>query len=129
VTSVYAGSKFALEGMSEAYASLAQAWNIKISLIEPGPVKIEEPFTWYGLHLSKDEDPYAEIFESTQFWDPSHNQTPHEIALVVQEAIEAKNPLLRYQTSPHVKAHAAQRFVDPTGLKGVQEMIDLMKKN
>lgn len=122
--SVYSATKFALEGISETMASTLKPWNIFVSLIEPGPVKTaldyEAP---YGSHLAKEEDPYAEIFARAGLLDPDSPiaQEPEEIACVVQDAIEAKCPLFRYQTTDAIRRQAAFRMVDITGLSGIHE--------
>jgi len=122
--SVYSATKFALEGISETMATTLRPWNILVSLIEPGPVKTALDFEApYGSHLAKDEDPYAEIFERVGLLDPNSPiaQEPEEIACIVQDAIEAKCPLFRYQTTDAIRRQAGFRMVDITGLSGVHE--------
>ncbi len=122
--SVYSATKFALEGISETMATTLKPWNILVSLIEPGPVKTALDFEApYGSHLAKEEDPYAEIFERVGLLDPNSPiaQEPEEIACIVQDAIEAKCPLFRYQTTDAIRRQAGYRMVDITGLSGVHE--------
>jgi NADP-dependent 3-hydroxy acid dehydrogenase YdfG len=122
--SVYSATKFALEGISETMAATLKPWNILVSLIEPGPVKTDLDFEApYGSHLAKEEDPYAEIFERVGLLDPKSPiaQEPEEIACIVQDAIEAKCPLFRYQTTNMIRHQAGFRMVDITGLSSVEE--------
>ncbi len=122
--SVYSATKFALEGISETMATTLRPWNILVSLIEPGPVRTALDFEApYGSHLSKEEDPYAEIFERVGLLDPDSPiaQEPEEIACIVQDAIEARCPLFRYQTTDMIRRQAGFRMVDITGLSGVHE--------
>lgn len=122
--SVYSATKFALEGISETMAITLKPWNIMVSLIEPGPVKTALDFEApYGSHLSKDEDPYAEIFDRVGLLDPNSPiaQEPEEIACIVQDAIEARCPLFRYQTTDAIRRQAGYRMVDITGLSGIYE--------
>lgn len=122
--SVYSATKFALEGISETMATTLKPWNIFVSLIEPGPVKTELDFLApYGSHLPKKEDPYAAIFEHVGLLDPNSPiaQEPEEIACIVQDAIESRCPLFRYQTTDAIRRQAGLRMVDITGLSNVEE--------
>jgi NADP-dependent 3-hydroxy acid dehydrogenase YdfG len=122
--SVYAASKYALEGISETMAALLKPWNIEISLIEPGPVSTDLDFlSLYGSALTKDNDPYYSIFETAGLLDPVSPiaQDPLEIASIVKQAIEAEKPLFRYQTTESIKQQAARRLVDITGMSSIDE--------
>lgn len=122
--SVYSATKFALEGISETMAVTLKPWNIFVSLIEPGPVKTDLDFLApYGSNLPKNEDPYAEMFERVGLLDPNSPiaQDPQEIACIVQDAIEARCPLFRYQTTDNIRRQAGFRMVDITGLSHLAE--------
>lgn len=122
--SVYAASKFALEGLSETMAATLKSWNITVSLIEPGPVRTELDFlASYGSALPKELDPYAAIFDKAGILDPYSPiaQEPEEIACIVQDVIESKCPLFRYQTTDAIKDLAALHWVDITGVSHVNE--------
>jgi len=122
--SLYAASKFALEGLSETMAASLKPWNIFVSLIEPGPVATELDFTSpYGSRLERNEDPYYPIFEASGLLDPVNPlvQQPGEIADFVQKALEEDTPRFRYQTTPAIEKQAAQRLVDITGLQNLAE--------
>lgn len=122
--SIYAASKFALEGLSETMAALLKPWNISVSLIEPGPVNTELDYlSPYGTRLNSHEDPYLPIFEKSGLLDPYSPiaQEPSEIASIVLEIIESSQPHLRYQTTDAIKKQAAKRFVDITGDANVEE--------
>ncbi|HEY5259789.1 MAG TPA: SDR family oxidoreductase [Rhabdochlamydiaceae bacterium] len=121
---VYAATKFALVGLSESMAATLKAWDIHISIIEPGPVRTDLDFLApYGARLSHENDPYCPIFLKAGLLDPYSPmaQEPEEIAAIVEEAIEAEKPLFRYQTTPTIQRQAALRYVDITGLSGVDE--------
>ena len=128
---MYAASKFALEGMSETMAALLGKWNIQVCLIEPGPVATDlDDEGSYGSHLPQDRDPYYPLFVASGLLEPGSpvTQQPEEIAAIVKEAIEAANPLFRYQTTEAIKEQAAMRFVDITGHTGVKELQNLLEK-
>ncbi|CRX38686.1 SDR family oxidoreductase [Estrella lausannensis] len=122
--SVYAASKFALEGLSETMAATLAPWNIHVSLVEPGPVNTDLDFlSPYGSRLARDNDPFYPMFEGAGLLDPVSPivQQPMEIARLVMEIIESEKPHLRYQTTPLIERQAASRFVDPTGDSSLAE--------
>jgi short-subunit dehydrogenase len=122
--SLYAASKFALEGLSETMAASLKPWNIFVSLIEPGSVATELDFiSPYGSRLERNEDPYYPIFEASGLLDPVSPlvQQPEEIAAFVQKALEEDIPRFRYQTTPTIEKQAAQRLFDITGLQNLAE--------
>lgn len=122
--SVYAASKFALEGISETMAATLKPWNIYVSLIEPGPVSTELDFLApYGSKLTIANDPYKSLFLTAGLLDPVSPiaQTADEIAFFVQKAIEDESPLFRYQTTEAIQKQAQRRFVDITGLSNIRE--------
>jgi NADP-dependent 3-hydroxy acid dehydrogenase YdfG len=128
--SVYAASKYALEGISETMAALLKPWNIDVCLIEPGPVSTDLDFlSPYGSRFSIKEDPYYSIFEKSGLLDPVSPiaQEPRDIAALVKHAIEVEKPLFRYQTTDAIQKQAAQRFVDPTGISSVNEWDSILK--
>lgn len=122
--SVYAASKYALEGISETMAATLKPWNIDISLVEPGPVSTDLDYlSPYGTRFTQTKDPYYPIFEGAGLLDPDSPiaQTPQEIALLIKQIIEEEKPLFRYQTTDSIKKQAALRFVDITGNSSVAE--------
>lgn len=122
--SVYAATKYALEGISETMAATLKPWNIKVSLIEPGPVSTEMDFlASYGSKLTSENDPFKALFHKAGLLDPVSPiaQTADEIAVFVQKAIEDNEPLFRYQTTDAIKQQAKKRFVDISGDSYVKE--------
>jgi NAD(P)-dependent dehydrogenase (short-subunit alcohol dehydrogenase family) len=122
--SIYAASKYALEGLSETMAATLKPWNIDISLVQPGPVSSELDFiSPYGSRLLQNIDPYYSIFHQAGLLDPNSPiaQSPQEIALLIKQIIEAEKPLFRYQTTENIKKQAALRLVDITGNSAVTE--------
>ncbi len=127
--SLYAASKFALEGLSETMAATLKPWNIDVSLIEPGPVDTDLDYlAHYGARLPRDQDPYYAIFHDAGLLQPmgSMAQKPIEIAQLVKEVIETDHPLFRYQTTETIKKQAARRLFDPTGLTSIREWHDFL---
>lgn len=127
--SIYAASKFALEGLSETMAATLKPWNISVSLIEPGPVNTDLDFlSPYGSRLPRQQDPYYAIFEQAGLLDPMSPdvQQPVEIAQLVKEIIETSEPLFRYQTTETIKKQAAKRLFDITSLTSIEEWHQLL---
>ncbi|HSX11794.1 MAG TPA: SDR family oxidoreductase [Chlamydiales bacterium] len=125
--SLYASSKFALEGLSETMAATLTPWNIHISLIEPGPVDTElDALSPYGTRLQ--EDPYRPLFDRAGLLDPVSPfvQSADEIAAFVQTALEEPHPLFRYQTTPRIESQAKRRLVDITGLDSLTEWNEVL---
>lgn len=129
MVSVYAATKFALEGISETMAALLKPWNIHVSLIEPGPVNTDMDYAKspYGSRLPHDSDPFFVFYEKLKANATRNLQEPQEIALIVKEAIEAKEPLFRYQTTEAIKEQASKRMVDITGQSNVKEWEPILK--
>ena len=102
----------------------------RCSLIEPGPVA-----TSFGANLRRVDketdsppidDETKQLLEnltkkiSTAF--TTVVQTPDEVAQVIQEAILAEQPHLRYQTNKNYAAATTAKLTDPTGDKPIELM-------
>ena len=104
---VYSDSKAALWAASQSMAATLKPWNIKISVVEPGPVLTDlDANSPYGTRLKRGEDPFWNIFKRVDLLAPEPGkalgagaQQPQEIAELVQKVIEAPEPLFRYQTT------------------------------
>ncbi len=116
---VYSATKFALEAISASYAKDLSPWNIKVSLIQPGPVVTNfESSTCYGTRFNEEENPYLDILiNRRQHWKEKmqSGQTPEEIAFVIQKALEDPNPNLWVQTSQSVIDAIKKHYKDPSG--------------
>ncbi|XP_017557035.1 retinol dehydrogenase 8 [Pygocentrus nattereri] len=121
---VYAASKFAVEGFCESLAVQAMKFNIKMSLVEPGPVVTEFEKKVYeevqNMDLSCTDEETARIFR--EIYLPysrkvfsSLGQTPEEVAEQTLQLIVAKNPPFRHQTNRLYTPLTAMKHADPTG--------------
>ncbi|QEY52741.1 SDR family oxidoreductase [Legionella longbeachae] len=112
---IYCAAKFAVEGMMEALAPIANALGIHISLIEPGPVT-----TAFAGKLQQPHESNIAIYEEleqilrTNFLQhfPDGPQTGDEIARIVLKAALSNKPKLRYVTSADGVNVASHKYVD-----------------
>ncbi|XP_022080934.1 retinol dehydrogenase 8-like [Acanthaster planci] len=119
---IYAATKFAVEGFTEAIAvTLKRAYNIRMSLVEPGPVQTPM-VTKFGsvspAERTKDYDPplrdeYMNFIEKLAGPMMNTAVSADEVANLILEAIVSENPHLRYQIHEVYKKAAAKKFIDP----------------
>ncbi|XP_062264755.1 retinol dehydrogenase 8 [Platichthys flesus] len=121
---VYSASKFAVEGFCESLAVQAMKFNIKTTLVEPGPVVTEFERKVYedaeGMDLSGTDEETAKIFHEVYLpyskkVFASLGQTPAEVAEQTIKVITAKEPPLRHQTNRLYMPMIALKHADPTG--------------
>ncbi|XP_056108541.1 retinol dehydrogenase 8 [Rhinichthys klamathensis goyatoka] len=121
---IYAASKFAVEGFCESVAVQAMKFNVKMTLVEPGPVVTEFEKKVYEeaekMDLSEADEETAQIFR--QIYLPysravfhSIGQTPKEVAEQTFQLIVSKNPPFRHQTNRLYMPLTAMKHADPTG--------------
>ncbi|XP_022083991.1 retinol dehydrogenase 8-like [Acanthaster planci] len=118
----YTSSKFAVEGFSEAIAPvLRDGYNIRVSIIEPGPVKTNLMDVVMGDPEgdAKDfDDITRQLFlGQVKQMQPIVDvvvQIPKDIAKLLQEVILSEDPHLRYQTSEAMTKMVAGKLADPT---------------
>ncbi|MBN3324200.1 RDH8 dehydrogenase, partial [Atractosteus spatula] len=121
---VYSASKFAVEGFCESLAVQALKFNIRMSLIEPGPVITEFEKKVYeeadGMDLAGTDEETARIFR--QVYLPysrkifaALGQTPEEIAEQTLQVITADSPPFRLQTNRLYTPLTALKHADPSG--------------
>lgn len=100
---LYSCSKFALEAMSDVLRMELKSFNIRVSVVEPGPVvtdffeaaweKVQQNVT-----LPK-QTSYEPVFENIQGIDrqvKSIGWTPEQVAEVIIKALNARHPRPRY---------------------------------
>ncbi|XP_030646802.1 retinol dehydrogenase 8 [Chanos chanos] len=121
---IYAASKFAVEGFCESLAVQAMKFNVRMSLVEPGPVVTEFERKVYEdaekMDLTGTDEETARIFR--QIYLPysrkvftSLGQTPEEVAEQTLQLIVAKDPPFRHQTNRLYMPLTALKHADPTG--------------
>jgi short-subunit dehydrogenase len=108
----YSATKFAIEGLTDAFRIELHPWGIHVSLIEPGPVATP---LWSKAHLlagMKEErgaagELYATANAAAQAAFTKFGQSgisPDKVAAKVFEALTARNPKPRYLVGRDAKA-------------------------
>jgi len=101
--SAYHGTKFALEGLSEAISYELEPFGIKVVLVEPGFIRTNIMNS--SMIAKKAVDPNSPYFSLTQqlersfksaMENTSASSPPEEVAKVVLQAIKSDGPKLRY---------------------------------
>jgi retinol dehydrogenase 8 len=126
---IYCSSKFAVEGYYESLAPFYKAFNVWISIIEPGPI-LTSFIANAKRHTIDENDQHPTMlrFKALQesyitkmmagFNDKSVSQTGEEVARhIIDHAILPEIPDVRIQTNSHPSYQAAvkAKFVDTTG--------------
>jgi short-subunit dehydrogenase len=100
LSSLYHGSKFALEGLSESIQYELELLGIKIILIEPGAVGSN---FWKNIKIAKsssnNNSPYTQFGNQIMkaFKKMEQNaMNPSEVAKTILDAVTSDNPQLRY---------------------------------
>ncbi|MHC0067415.1 oxidoreductase [Nostoc sp. UIC 10890] len=123
-TGIYCGTKFALEGISEALAKEVAPLGIKVTIIEPGAFRTD--FNGRSL-VTPDEliDDYTSTCGQFLQWirnmDNNQPGDPDKAALAIIQAVESDNPPLRLALGAD-----AVNAIDAK-LKSVKEELDTWK--
>ena len=130
---VYAASKFAIEGLTEATAAMARLWNIDIVLLEPGTTATEfmTKSTEVGSRRTDSTAPYDNFVPNALRWMQERladGQRPTDVAQIVLDIVSDDSHQLRYQTSPKGRQTVASRHCDPTGETSIQEQEQLIRQ-
>lgn len=111
----YNGSKFALEGMSDALRGEVAEYGIDVALVEPGPV--ETNFTERaeseieGLDRSGAYETLYSFFEDASAVNGVGAVAPEAVAKVITEAAVSTNPAPRYPVGRAGKLGVLARFL------------------
>jgi NAD(P)-dependent dehydrogenase (short-subunit alcohol dehydrogenase family) len=97
-SSIYCGTKFALEGTSEALAKEVESFGIKVTLIEPGAFRTD--FNGRSLAAAEQSsDAYASVSGASLQWfkemDGQQPGNPAKAAQAIIQAVESPHPPMR----------------------------------
>jgi NAD(P)-dependent dehydrogenase (short-subunit alcohol dehydrogenase family) len=128
---VYAGSKSALEAMSEALRAEVADYGIDVSVVAPGPVAtaFDERATdeLDGLERSGAYEVFYDYFEDyrTVVEGGVGTVSPEEVADAILDAAVAPDPPARYPVGPLAQAAEYARFL-PAGVRN--SLYDLVRR-
>jgi NAD(P)-dependent dehydrogenase (short-subunit alcohol dehydrogenase family) len=115
----YNASKFALEGLSDAWRLELAPFGVHLVLVAPGPVRTD--FGAAAARLSE-EDPASPYARYTRRWRGARKRTdlfdrsPDVVAKAIARAVEKAHPRPRYTITLPAKAGAVARRVLPDTL-------------
>jgi len=129
---IYCSAKFAVEGLSESLAPALRLFNIKINLIEPGPI-----FTDFVQNAMKEshggeadnfnvDDKTKKILKAYKEkmmagFSPQIAETSNQCAEKIVGVIESENPPFRLQTNKNYIDNAKAKLTDLTGNSNVDQ--------
>jgi NAD(P)-dependent dehydrogenase (short-subunit alcohol dehydrogenase family) len=113
----YCATKFAVEALADALRLELAASNIKIVLIEPGPIAsrfLEHALEAYRRHIDLDASHHREIYRDRiarleEGGDQTFKLGPEAVALKLARALESRSPKRRYYVT--VPTYAAALFL------------------
>lgn len=118
---IYCAAKFAVEGMMESLAPVAQRFGVAVCLIEPGPVNSEfvANVRAHGSRPEQHIDDYSFMRDAylagTEQAFVSMGQTPQAVGEFITALAEGEHLPLRAPTSDFVRGIIARKFIDTTG--------------
>lgn len=120
---LYHGSKFAVEGLSEALHFELLALGIHVRLIEPGAIKTDfagRSFDFSNDPALEDYQPLVQSFFSALGPMAEAGQAPQIVAEAIFEAATDKSERLRYEVGPDaVQLLSARRSLDDAAFLGM----------
>jgi NAD(P)-dependent dehydrogenase (short-subunit alcohol dehydrogenase family) len=120
----YCAAKFAVEALADSLRMELAATNIKIVLIEPGPIAsrfLEHALEAYRRNIDLDASHHREIYRDRlarleEGGDQTFKLGPEAVALKLARALESRNPKRRYFVTVPTYAAALLRRVLPTAM-------------
>ena len=112
---LYSSTKAAIESIAFDWAISLSPWNIKIAVIEPGPLSTN-PSVIEGSYFDQKSNPYPQIRDFKLIW-----QSPHEIPPLVRDILSDSSPNFRYQTNTFTQQLIGSHLKDTTGQRWLTE--------
>jgi NAD(P)-dependent dehydrogenase (short-subunit alcohol dehydrogenase family) len=128
---LYHGSKFAVEGLSEALSYEMESIGVRVKIVEPGI--IDTDFSGRSLDISNDEtlgayQPLVAALQASQAAPDRHTSPPSLVAEVIHEAVTDRSTQLRYTAGDDAAALIAHRTAldDDTFINGIKTRFGLV---
>jgi NAD(P)-dependent dehydrogenase (short-subunit alcohol dehydrogenase family) len=102
LTGIYASTKWAIEGLSEALRIELGHFGVKVVVIEPGQVgtgALDAPRVYFG-----DKNPYAPLAKSRKAMPREQMTPPETIARTIADAVEAPERKFRWPAGKDAEA-------------------------
>lgn len=96
----YSGTKFALEAFSDSLRGEAKPFGVRVSIVEPGPVRTEFNRTAVrvSLPILQGASPYRPVYDDyLRDFETAGAASPEAVARTVLRAIRSKRPRARYR--------------------------------
>lgn len=103
---VYSASKASLEAVALDWAITLSKWNIKVSIVQPGPI-LTGCEIFEGTYF-KNKNPYPTIPPRHFDWEK-----PEDVVEVIEEILNSKHPSFAYQTASSSKKIIEKHLNDP----------------
>lgn len=128
--SLYHGTKFAVEGLTESLSYELDAIGIKTKIVEPGAIKTD--FYNRSMDIANDESmeeyqPAVQAMTNAMQSPNTHGSAPELVAEVIWNAATDGTPTLRYAAGTDAAQFIANRKLadDETFINGVKEGMGL----
>jgi len=128
--SLYHGTKFAVEGLTESLKYELDAIGIKTKIVEPGAIKTD--FYNRSMDIANDESmeeylPTVQAMTQAMQGQNTHGSAPEVVAEVIWSAATDGTPTLRYPVGADAEQFIANRKLadDETYMNGVKEQMGL----
>lgn len=115
----YASSKWALEGMSEAWRHELAPWGVRVVLVEPGPyaTDILDRNRRLGRRVRDPDSPWAPMVERLmglfEEQAPRRSGDPQEVADAILRVLERDAPRLRHPMGPLARTREVLKRLAP----------------
>ncbi len=116
----YSSSKFALEALTDALRVEVMPWDIKVTLIEPGPIKTSFAPTAVGSSMKRMENPDSPYHKHYQGYlnsstiNAKRTWGAASVAHVIRQVINTAFPKARYPVHPMAHIAPILKAVLPT---------------
>ncbi|MBW8481263.1 SDR family NAD(P)-dependent oxidoreductase [Actinomadura parmotrematis] len=120
----YSGSKFALEGVLEAFAPVARRVGVAVSVVEAGPMSTGAARVADWDRVLAGAGPYTKVLrrylDNAIAWRAElpgmpATQTAAEVAAVIADLLGRDDPPFRCQTAPDTRRLVARKLADLDG--------------
>lgn len=120
----YCASKFALEALTDALRLELSDTQIRVCLIEPGPIRtrfVDQALALFKTDIDREGSPHREIYKARLVameagGSQAFKLEPEAVAAKLVHAVESNRPKRRYYVTTPTYAAAFMRRVLPTAL-------------